>query len=267
MKMLKETMLVTKKILIGLGILSLLAPVGLVGKAFPEKVQAAEKKTTITKTEEVLPALKPKAPLADKKSPSTEKVKPTIVLQIKTTLKPTEIDLSWRRQKLAAKYLVQWNIQGERNVFLKVTKESKVTLRNLRPNTNYEIEVSAFDKKGKVLTEKSLSLKTLVGKNKQVAGIEAAPERTITPAIGSGVSIRAPQVAQKSVQVSTPTPAPSESKAPEENQKTGWSRLLVALAILIIAAGAAIGGYYGYEWYASRSHEDGEPPESRSNRW
>ncbi|MBM2821229.1 MAG: hypothetical protein HW405_989 [Candidatus Berkelbacteria bacterium] len=86
--------------------------------------------------------------------------------------------------------------------------------------------------------------------------------------IGEGVSTQAPKVAQAPKPNVSQSPTPQASESPSQGSgKEGWNRLLVALALLIIAAGVAIGGYYGYEWYASKS-TDGEPPESKSsNRW
>lgn len=189
-----------------------------------------------------------------------------INLGVKSAIGENEINLAWNPQKLVSKYLVQWGVQGERNVYLKVTPKTTVKLKDLQPNTNYEIEIAAFNIRGEKVAEKTLILKTTVNVGKQVAGLVTGPTtKTITPAIGEGVSTRAPQVAQKSVE--TPSPAPQESNAPKEEQKTGWSRILIALAILIIAAGAAIGGYYGYEWYASRSHDDEPPASKSSSRW
>lgn len=73
-----------------------------------------------------------------------------------------------------------------------------------------------------------------------------------------------------------PTPAPqavsgaSKAQTPETSSgqatSTNWSRLLLILSILVIAAGAAIGGYYGYEWWADKDDNTKTPPRSKS-RW
>jgi len=198
-----------------------------------------------------------------------------IDLKVKSALSAKEINLTWNPQKLAAKYVVQWGVQGERKTFFKVTPQTTMKLQNLQANTDYTIEISAFNTQGEKIAEKTLNLKTLetpVTTKARVAGLatgptapEAITPKAITPAIGGGVATRAPQVAQKPIE--TPSPTPQESQAPQEQQPRGWSRILVALAILIIAAGAAIGGYYGYVWYASRSHDEEPPASKSSNRW
>lgn len=250
---------IAKKIFVGVGILGLLVPVGFVGKTFPDKALAAGETSAVTKT----------PPATAKVVPLTPKL---TQLKVKSGVKTNEIDLVWNPQKLATKFLVQWGIEGQRNIFLKVTTKDRVVLSNLLPNTNYEIKVSAFDIKGRQIAEKSLSLKTLAAPRvKAVAGVQTSTIQVtpqVTPSIGTGASTRTSQVTPKTAKVSSPAPSPSpqESNAPKEKEKTGWSRILVALAILIVAAGAAIGGYYGYEWYAGR-HEDGDSSDSKSSRW
>lgn len=62
--------------------------------------------------------------------------------------------------------------------------------------------------------------------------------------------------------VNEPTPIAQPQEVPSKN----WNRLLVAISILVIATGAAIGGYYGYEWWTSRSQEE-EKPKKKNSRW
>ncbi|MDZ7587158.1 MAG: hypothetical protein U0946_05340, partial [Patescibacteria group bacterium] len=113
---------------------------------------------------------------------------------------------------------------------------------------------------------------------KEVAGesqVTVVP-KTIAPSIdGEAATTKkvaeVPQVTPKTTpkeEVATPTPTPTPSPSEEGKATTGgWSKLLVALSILIIAAGAAIGGYYGYEWLMLKG-KDKEPPEKdSSSRW
>ena len=159
-------------------------------------------------------------------------------------------------------------------------------LKKLKSATNYEITVWPL-----LESQKGISAR----QNVRTLSITSSPAKVaqpkeqitsaavVTPAIGEGVSTSAPQVIRRPVQAvagSTPpavekktaevSPAPgaSPSPAPAETQTGGWNKLLVALSILVIAAGAAIGGYYGYEWLVLKSKEDeDEPPTKSSSRW
>lgn len=182
-------------------------------------------------------------------------------------------------------YLVEWNIQDEETTNYKVvdSKFSFCKIEDLEPGTIYNIKVSPVIQgekaKGSEISVKTLGtapIKTVAGQEIQVFE-QAVPEKKITPSIDEGASISRkiaqtePQVApeapkEEKEEVVTPTPSPSPSEE-EETEAGGWSKILVALSILIIAAGAAIGGYYGYEWLMLKSKDkDKEPPES-GNRW
>ena len=182
----------------------------------------------------------------------------------KTMVSESEIRLFWQPIKNAQKYLVQWNTKGETVFHLKVVDIPKAVLGNLTSGTVYEIEITPIGQGGVLGEAQKMNLKTLgVAPVREIAGTQA--KKGVTPAIGRGVTTAAPKIVQKEKpQAETPT---QETAKPEEGKTGGWNRLLVALAILVIAAGAAIGGYYGYEWYAAKS-ADKEPPSGKSsNRW
>lgn len=187
------------------------------------------------------------------------------------------VDLTWQKVPNVKGYLVEWNVQGESLVENKLVDDIYNTsrIRNLLSGTYYEIRVIPIGLDGSLGEKAEIVIKTLgIKLGQEVAGIETekvSPQAPIKPAIGKGVATTrpvSPKVAAKPSQI-TPTEQPSsppKQETPEETQKNNWSRLLVALAILVIAAGAAIGGYYGYEWYVAR--EDKEPPEPKSSdRW
>jgi len=179
---------------------------------------------------------------------------------LKTAVNDNEAIMAWNPIKGAGKYLVEWNIRGSSSVLIKVTSETRVNLKNLLPGTFYEIQISAINTLGDLVAIKKTTLKTLG--EAPVAKVAGVTRKEITPAIGGGVSTS--KVAQKTAEPATPQESP---KPKEENESRGWSRLLVALAILIIAAGAAIGGYYGYEWYAGKSRDREGPDSKSSSRW
>lgn len=186
-------------------------------------------------------------------------------------------NISWKPINWADAYKVTWQIQDD-NLSIKSenTKLNTITLENLEPGTFYEVKIQPL--RGEAVGPATkLFIKTFgVAPVREVVGesqTSAAPRVTpqITPQAASTEKVdqkaSVTQVTPKVESTSTPTPTPSSS-APTENAKTtagGWSKLLIALSILIIAAGAAIGGYYGYEWLMLRG-KDKEPPES-SSRW
>ncbi len=183
-------------------------------------------------------------------------------------------NISWSPINWADAYLVSWQIQGDKTSSKsETTKITKITLKNLDPGTFYEVKIQPL--RGEAVGPSSqLFFKTFgVAPIRVVGESEVAVRPSITAQITpravttSSISPSTPPVSvtsKPSETTTTPTPTPSPSESPKTTTG-GWSKLLIALSILIIAAGAAIGGYYGYEWLMLRSKEK-EPPES-SSRW
>ena len=93
--------------------------------------------------------------------------------------------------------------------------------------------------------------------------------KTIYKNIGTGASISkgetiAPQV-QGDSNVTGVTETADEDK--KDAGDTDWSRLLLAISILIIAAGAAIAGYYGYEWWMAKKDNPEKTSQKKKSRW
>ena len=185
----------------------------------------------------------------------------------KTIISEDEIRLFWQPVKKAQKYLISWNIRGESVFHLNVAPLPQAILANLVSGTVYEIEITPIGPDGVLGKAQEMDLKT--------QGVAPAKEtvlgqtKRVKPSIGEGIStVQAPTVGKKTAEVppSQGTPSPQASAGPEE-KTGGWNRLLVALAILIIAAGAAVGGYYGYEWYVARSSNEKPPDNKSSSRW
>lgn len=197
------------------------------------------------------------------------KEKEKIPLAIKSVIGENQISLYWNPQKYEHQYLVEWRLKNSWQVKAKVITGHSIVLTNLEPGSVYEIEITSISKVGKLENYQKAIFETLGQPfRKEVAATKAevSPPKEITPAIGGGVATVAPEVkmAQKLPDQVQPTEEESP-KAEEETEAVGWNRLLVALAILVIAAGAAIGGYYGYEWWAKSKEE---PPKSKSSsRW
>lgn len=187
------------------------------------------------------------------------------IVPLKITQKITSekhLFLSWTKLKPAYYYTVSIkNIQNGK--ILKIeTQKSQITA-TLEPGNSYNIILSvSMPKTGEIVGTTSSNI-SMPGK------IIASPVTEVKPVkkeIGQGASTVSEKVKGTNDQkVVTPSPTPAPSSSPQGEEKEGWSRLLVALAILVIAAGAAIGGYYGYEWYAGRSDDKSEP--KSGSRW
>ena len=168
----------------------------------------------------------------------------------------------WQPMKNAKQYKVEWGeIGGGGSSKIVDGRYTSTKIYGLNPGTDYEVKLTAIYFDGGVSPSSKSLVKTPGTKPVQMVSaseVQAPPK--ITPAIGEGVSTaKAPQ---KQVTKQEPT-LPVEEKKEEGTSKGGWNRLLVALSILIIAAGVAVGGYYGYEWMQAKNKDTDTPSKER----
>lgn len=211
-------------------------------------------------------------------------------------IKEETITIGWKNIGLSDNFLINWQSEAGQALGSAIVSGQVNTfqIKNLKPGTNYKVTIwplyagqKGTPARGNFKTLVSASSATLAKKTtvSPTQSSAVAPSPTaVQPTIGEGASTFRRVSAGQSVKAATSTkPATVESKTPQVSsspsptpaaeEKTGasndWSKLLVALSILIIAAAAAIGGYYGYEWLMSRSKEndDDEPPAKSSDRW
>jgi hypothetical protein len=140
--------------------------------------------------------------------------------------------------------------------------------QNIKNGQTYNYKIIVTDEAGNPSDPVSVSITVPV---KQI--IQQVTQTTTTvftpKSISSGISTQNEEVITEA-----PKEVSGESDTNDNNSNTGtdetnnWSQLLLALSILIIAAGAAIGGYYGYAWWAERGNDENDktPPKSKS-RW
>jgi len=168
----------------------------------------------------------------------------------------------WQPMKNAKQYKVEWREKGGNDESQKIVdgRYTSTKIYGLNPGTDYEVKLTTIYFDGQVSPVAKSIVKTPGTKPVQMVSaseVQATPK--ITPAIGEGIS-----TTKVSKQVITPEAAkPAESKKEEGTTKGGWNRLLVALSILIIAAGIAVGGYYGYEWIQQRGKDTDTPSKDR----
>ncbi len=178
----------------------------------------------------------------------------------------THLYLTWTKFKSAYSYTITFKKvrDGEE---MKIETRKPYLAVMLEPGTLYNYDLTVLSpKSGEVVGRVTESIKTF-----GIPQLIQSSQNSVQVAkkeIGQGSSTMSEKVkGSKEQTVQSPVPTPSSSPQGEAEEKEGWSRLLVALAILVIAAGAAIGGYYGYEWYASR-HDDEDTSEPKSgSRW
>lgn len=171
----------------------------------------------------------------------------------------SQVLVSWRPRTDIASYRIAKNgddlakVSAATNYYL--DPEVKVGETNL-------YKLKAVDQAG---------LKTKAIKKSVVVSAGLWPGE-IRPMIGQGASIVAVKPIEKNVASTQIAKVAPKDETPPVATGTppmkNWNRLFVALSILIIAAGAAIAGYYGYEWWVSRRENNEEVKDKKtSNRW
>lgn len=134
---------------------------------------------------------------------------------------------------------------------------------------SYGFKLLAYDEAGNAMESNTVSLQVpaepvvITAVTSEKPAPQSVPTKKIKPAIGQGVST----VAEEIKTVETPKGIEGvQDQNPQDNNQTdrgGWNRLLIALSILIIAAGVAVGGYYGYEWMNTKSESGDNKKDSR----
>ena len=198
-----------------------------------------------------------------------------------------KVTLWWSRISGAEKVLVRYyDDQNNLRQFTVPKTHSGTTIYGLNNGTQYTFEVAGQSIAGTAGKFKTISV-TPVGPVKiQVVEneLQAQETQSIEQSIGNGVSISKPEVVaveQEDSQATEQVTQKAEPKAekiaeevksePEKTEVTqagtdnkginkpersvNWNRLLLAISILLIAAGAAIAGYYGYEWWILRKEK------------
>jgi len=187
-----------------------------------------------------------------------------------------QVHLWWTSIPGAYRILVRY--QDDQGFWRQVAlqpENSDVIIRNLRNGYNYQFMVAGQGSSGTVGEVKIIWAAPVAPQIEQpavpqeVSSVQSQPpveENKSQPAIGGAHEEPQEKVAQVPAQETPTEVAKSEEKKPEEQRN--WNRLLLAISILIIAAGAAIGGYYGYEWWMARREEPfrDQGPKSKS-RW
>lgn len=194
--------------------------------------------------------------------------KPTLV-QAKVASLGGSTQMSLQSQSDVVNYKIYKKIDGHYRLIDSVKTDS-YTDKSVKVGKTYVYKVVAIDKAGLESDGAQLVVKIVEPviaakvENSSVATIKVAtlPARIQQIGQGSSVVAQVKPIVEKTVEVTPSTN--SQTVTPVRN----WSRLLVAIVILLVAAGAAIGGYYAYEWWTNRTQVQDKPKEKKTNsRW
>jgi hypothetical protein len=184
---------------------------------------------------------------------------------ISTTTKQVngyKVLITWMRDPKAVSYIVRYT-DGSTLYGPFSTTNTEFTFEGLDTSKNYRFEVATVSAGG---TVSDFGKVTPPSSGKKVA---ASTEEAL-PSGGPVDETPVTSGSQPSSQV-TPSPEATVSPAPtatpavegtEDSQPRDWTRVIVALSLLIIAAGLATGGWYLYQWWTSRPTDKG-----KGGRW
>jgi len=178
------------------------------------------------------------------------------------------VHLSWSSIEDASSYEV-WRAASPYQLITSDVVNTSFLDDTVSGGNQYSYEVFAVDQAGNksIAAEVSILVPVIA---KPVSETLSASTEEITPTIGGSTVTQEVQgetnETPKSTEVAENTEQASQNQT--ETETRNWNRLLLAISILIIAAGAAIGGYYGYEWWMAKREETLKDNEPRSkSRW
>lgn len=187
------------------------------------------------------------------------------------------ITITWPSVRNVAGYLVRYN-DGQTLYGPVVTANPFITLSGLDMTKKYSFEIAAVSQFGTVSSFTKVFPPEISPAPAVKAARAAATAATVTNAVAETTTVveepvAAPQFIPRTEPTATPTvsPSPSPTATPEGEIKSGtetrqpdWTKVIVALSILIIAAGVATGGWYLYQWWTTQPKEKGK---GKGGRW
>ncbi len=187
---------------------------------------------------------------------------PAAPAQATATAGNQSVDLTWSAVSQATSYVVRYRISGSNDAYKSVSLSSQLLstkITKLTNETSYEFGIAARDAAGNQ-SAFTLTTATPVGP----AVVIETPVRSLTvlaPRAKAGVTgkITPPATVPTPVSSVQPESGITPGKSPSDRDT---SRLLMLFAILLIAVGAGLAGFYGYQWWATRPIESGSvaPP-------
>lgn len=188
-----------------------------------------------------------------------------------------QISLNWDQVNDASQYKIRYrkSTSTDNTDYQYATiSNSSTTVINLTNDTEYEFGVAAIDSAGNIsdyavvvqTPHKSSSTATTTSSSSKKYLI-----KTALAAESSSTSDSQQVTNPSNENIQTVNPEDGNVKASEENNNgTDWTRILVTLGIIVIAAGAGYGGYYGYLWWMGKEKKDDKNKKSsgkKGGRW
>lgn len=197
-----------------------------------------------------------------------------VIKSIESDATNGNVELSFTSDSPVDHYLVYKKIESK-YAFTGQTSTDAFTDTKVKVGQSYKYLVTAIDPAG--LKSKKLSVSTsMVNPEIVQAVVPVTSSNTqVKPTILQGVATVSPLVKQQietapKTEIINPSPSVQQTSEPTQSSRPvhNWNRLLVAISILVIAAGVAIGGYYGYEHWLNRKTVEEKPKEKKTNsRW
>jgi hypothetical protein len=192
----------------------------------------------------------------------------------------TQVQIFWSEIPGAKKIVISFKDENNIARQLEVSKKyGDAVIHNLKNGFTYTFYVAGMDKHGLIGPAKSIQGTPMapvvqITTTTVVASAETS-SNVITPTISLTAASTQKTVAQAAPTKEEVTPPSQIAQTNLQNQNTttsqtrNWSKWLLAISILIIAAGASVGGYYGYEWYMAKKEEKPTKPQGprSKSRW
>lgn len=189
------------------------------------------------------------------------------------------VTITWAAVPNAAGYLIRYN-DGQTLYGPLTTTGTSIVISNLDPKKTYRFEVATVSNAGAVTAfTKVLPPELTPAPVRTIATVASpTPSETVVPETAADTSparsntgTTTPTASPSASPETTISPAPSLSptgdvKSDTDNRQPDWTKVIVALSILIIAAGVATGGWYLYQWWTSQP-KDKEKKNGKGGRW
>lgn len=177
-----------------------------------------------------------------------------------------EVELKWAKVDDATGYYVRYReLTSADNatynvIFLSGKDTTSTKITNLKNGVQYEFGIASRDSFGNI-SDYSVIMQT--------PQASSEVETTTAKSFFVGTAQAAENVAANIPGSSIETIGPENGNIKAEQSGINWARFWVTLSILIIAAGAGFGGYYGYQWWMEKAEvkvEKGKKTK-KTGRW
>ncbi|MEI6039864.1 MAG: hypothetical protein WCP93_00765 [Candidatus Berkelbacteria bacterium] len=177
-----------------------------------------------------------------------------------------QAEITWVAEKDQVKYNIYRYSNGTyRLIGSSVT--NKFVDRDVKIGQHYFYQIIAVDQAG--LKSKKILTNVVIKVSSQTDQAVAKTSIIDGASTISDLKKQKIETASKKENVVSENPVKTSDKAPVKPARN-WSRLLTALYILFVAAGAAIASYYFYEWWMKKKAAQVKPKEKKTNsssRW